>query len=143
MYPRTAPAARALNGLLSVLSSGQHPQYISDHERCLFDAFVVDDHESSESIIAAFTDAGAGRERMQFITTHGVPHLCACPHLFAAVIKPTTRSASNTTKNALAPPPAPTLHVCMERQDAGTCDIDVRRSLPEFRILVGDPTPTD
>jgi hypothetical protein len=48
-------------------------QDIGDRERCLFDAFAIDQRESQDLIIRAVADAFAGREGMQLITDQGTP----------------------------------------------------------------------
>jgi hypothetical protein len=50
-------------------------QNIGDCERCLCDAFVVGERESSELIAGAVADAVAGREGLQRITDQGTPYL--------------------------------------------------------------------
>jgi hypothetical protein len=47
---------------------------LGDRERCLFDAFIIDERESSELIVRAVADATAHREGMQLISDQG--HRC-------------------------------------------------------------------
>jgi transposase InsO family protein len=50
-------------------------QDIGGRDQNLFDAVIVDDHESSQHVIDVFTAAIAGREGMQAITDQGTPFM--------------------------------------------------------------------
>jgi hypothetical protein len=50
-------------------------QDVGDRERCLFDAFAVDERESAELIARVAADAADGLEDLQFITDQGTPYL--------------------------------------------------------------------
>ncbi len=92
-------------------------QDLGDRERCLFDAFAVDEHECSELIAGAVVDAAASREGMQFITDQGTPYLAeAAAQAYDALglehapqrehtptEKATVERGFGTVKNALAP----------------------------------------
>jgi hypothetical protein len=92
-------------------------QDFGDRERCLFDAFVVDQRESSELIVRAVADATAGREGMQLISDQGTPYLAeAATQAYAALglehapqreatptAKATVERGFGTIKQALAP----------------------------------------
>ena len=92
-------------------------QDIGDRERCLFDAFAIDERESQDLIVRAVTDASAGREGMQLITDQGTPYLAeAATQAYAALglehapqregtptAKATVERGFGTIKQALAP----------------------------------------
>ena len=92
-------------------------QDIGDRERCLFDAFAIDERESSDLITAAVTAAADGREGLQFITDQGTPYLAeAAQRAYDAIglehapqregtptEKATVERGFGTIKNALAP----------------------------------------
>jgi hypothetical protein len=92
-------------------------QDIGDRERCLFDAFVVDQRESSELITGAVAEAAADRPGMQFITDQGTPYLAEAAQRAYDTIgvehapqregapteKATVERGVATVKNALAP----------------------------------------
>jgi transposase InsO family protein len=92
-------------------------QDIGDRERCLFDAFAIDERESSDLITATVTAAAAGREGLQFITDQGTPYLAqAAQQAYDAIglehapqregtptEKATVERGFGTLKNALAP----------------------------------------
>ena len=92
-------------------------QDLGDRERCLFDAFVVDERESSELIAGAVAAAAADRPGMQLITDQGTPYLAeAAKQAYDAIgvehapqregtptEKATVERGFGTVKNALAP----------------------------------------
>lgn len=92
-------------------------QDIGDRQRCLYDAFVVDETESSARIEEAVASAVAGREGMQLITDQGTPYLAeAAAQAYDALglehapqregtptAKATVERGFGTVKNALAP----------------------------------------
>lgn len=92
-------------------------QDLGDRERCLFDAFAVDERESAELISGVVTDAAAGRDGLQFITDQGTPYLAeAARQAYDAIgvehapqregtptEKATVERGFGTIKNALAP----------------------------------------
>ena len=92
-------------------------QDIGDRERCLFDAFAVDERECSDLITATVTAAAAGRAGLQFITDQGTPYLAeAAQQAYDAMglehapqregtptDKATIERGFGTIKNALAP----------------------------------------
>ena len=92
-------------------------QDLGDRERCLFDAFAVDERETSALIERVVADAAAGREGLQFITDQGTPYLAeAAQQAYDAIgvehapqregtptEKATVEPGFGTIKNALAP----------------------------------------
>jgi hypothetical protein len=92
-------------------------QDIGNRERCLYDAFVVNERESSELITGAVAEAVAGREGMQLITDQGTPYLAEVARQAYDAIgvehapqregtpteKATVERGFGTVKNALAP----------------------------------------
>ena len=92
-------------------------QDIGDRERCLFDAFVVDERESSELIAGVVAAAAADRPGMQLITDQGTPYLAeAAKQAYDAIgvehapqregtptEKATVERGFGTIKNALTP----------------------------------------
>jgi hypothetical protein len=92
-------------------------QDLGDRERCLFDAFAVDERETAELIKTVVTDAAAGLEGVQFITDQGTPYLAeAAKQAYDALgvehapqregtptEKATVERGFGTIKHALAP----------------------------------------
>jgi hypothetical protein len=92
-------------------------QDLGDRERCLFDAFAVDERESSALIERVVAAAAAGLEGAQFITDQGTPYLAeAAQQAYDAIgvehapqregtptEKATVERGFGTIKNALAP----------------------------------------
>lgn len=92
-------------------------QDLGDRERCLYDAFAVDERESSALIVSAVQDAVAGRDGMQLITDQGTPYLAdAARQAYDAIAvehapqregtpteKATVERGFGTVKAALAP----------------------------------------
>jgi hypothetical protein len=50
-------------------------QDLGDRERCLFDAFAIDERESADLIKHVVAAAAAGLQGVQFITDQGTPYL--------------------------------------------------------------------
>jgi len=92
-------------------------QDLGDRERCLFDAFAIDEHESSALIERVVADAAAGLQGVQLITDQGTPYLAeAARQAYDALgvehapqregtptEKATVERGFGTIKNALAP----------------------------------------
>ncbi|HUQ81772.1 MAG TPA: hypothetical protein VM076_11560 [Gemmatimonadaceae bacterium] len=92
-------------------------QDVGDRERCLFDAFAVEERESAELVKRVVVEAVAGREGLQFITDQGTPYLAeAAKQAYDAIgvehapqregtptEKATVERGFGTIKNALAP----------------------------------------
>jgi hypothetical protein len=92
-------------------------QDLGDRERCLFDAFAVDERESASLIERVVGAAAAGLEGVQFITDQGTPYLAeAAQQAYDAIgvehvpqcegtptDKATVERGFGTVKNALAP----------------------------------------
>jgi hypothetical protein len=92
-------------------------QDLGDRERCLFDAFAIDERESAELITRVVADAVAGREGLQLITDQGTPYLAeAAKQAYDAIAvehapqregtpteKATVERGFGTVKNALTP----------------------------------------
>src|SRR5207249_620906 len=61
-------------------------QDLGDRERCLFDAFAVDERETATLITGVVAAAAADREGLQFITDQGTPYLAeAARHAYDAM----------------------------------------------------------
>lgn len=92
-------------------------QDVGDRERCLFDAFAVDERESAELVEQVVAAAAAGLQGVQFITDQGTPYLAeAAQQAYDAIgvehapqregtptAKATVERGFGTIKNALAP----------------------------------------
>ena len=92
-------------------------QDLGDRERCLFDAFAIDERESADLIKHVVADAAAGLQGIQFITDQGTPYLAeAAQQAYDAIgvehapqrermptEKATVERGFGTIKNALAP----------------------------------------
>lgn len=92
-------------------------QDIGDRERCLFQAFAVDERESAELIARVVADATAGRQGLQLLTDQGTPYLAEAArraydamgleHTPQREARPTEKATVErgfgTLKNALAP----------------------------------------
>jgi len=92
-------------------------QDLGDRERKLFDAFAVDERETSALVSAVLAEAAAGREGLQFITDQGTPYVAeAAQAAYDALAvehapqregtpteKATVERGFGTVKNALAP----------------------------------------
>lgn len=92
-------------------------QDLGDRERCLFDAFAIDERECSELIKGVVAAAATGLEGVQFITDQGTPYVSeAAQQAYDAIgvehapqregtptEKATVERGFATVKNALAP----------------------------------------
>jgi len=92
-------------------------QDLGDRERCLFDAFAIDERESADLIKHVVADAAAGLQGVQFITDQGTPYLAeAAQQAYDAIgvehapqregtptEKATVERGFGIIKNALAP----------------------------------------
>ena len=92
-------------------------QDLGDRERCLFDAFAVDQRECSELVESVVAEAAAGLEGVQFITDQGTPYVSeAAKQAYHAIgvehapqregtptEKATVERGFATLKNALVP----------------------------------------
>ena len=92
-------------------------QDLGDRERCLFDAFAIDERECSELVERVVAAAAAGLEGVQFITDQGTPYVAqAAQQAYDAIgvehapqregtptEKATVERGFGTLKNALAP----------------------------------------
>jgi hypothetical protein len=92
-------------------------QDIGDRERCLFDAFAVDERETADLVTRVVAEAAAGREGLQFVTDQGKPYVAeAAQKAYDALAvehtpqregtpteKATVERGFGTVKNALAP----------------------------------------
>jgi transposase InsO family protein len=92
-------------------------QDIGDRERNLFDAFAIDERETSDLVTAVVTEAVAGREGLQFVTDQGKPFIAeAAKEAYDALAiehapqregsptaKATVERGFGTLKNAIAP----------------------------------------
>ena len=92
-------------------------QDVGDRERCLFDAFAIDERECSELIKGVVAAAAAGLEGVQFITDQGTPYVSeAAQQAYDAIgvehapqregtptEKATVERGFGTVKNAAAP----------------------------------------
>lgn len=92
-------------------------QDLGDRERCLFDAFAIDERECSELVKGVVAAAATGLEGVQFITDQGTPYVSeAAKQAYDAIgvehapqregtptEKATVERGFATLKNALAP----------------------------------------
>lgn len=92
-------------------------QDLGDRQRCLFDAFAIDERETAELVERVVADAAAGREGIQFVTDQGKPFVAeAAKQAYDAIgvehapqreatptEKATVERGFGTVKNALAP----------------------------------------